>query len=1042
MSVIGLLTAVLVPLGAASAVAADGSGFSARGLPLNGQVLFGGATIEDVSQLENSVGGTMGVRRSYYRAGQEDAALARAESDLAAGRLPWMSFKLPYSWSRMAAGDGDAWARDLAERFGQLDGPVWLAMHHEPEGDGDHADWVAMQQRLSPIFRAQPNIAYTIILMGWHQFFSGNASLSMETFWPGKQYVDVLGFDPYNFYDTTRSNGAKNWAWDELDKYYAKIVNWMQTSGNSDVAWGIAETGYSDGAADIPQNYTAPNGKTVSTQGSGADWLTRAYDDMKTRGGVALSYFSVAGTVNNEPADWTWPITSNPKRQKFADILARSDKLTNTTPTPSAPDAPAGVAVDVGIGTADVSWTAPANDGGAPVTGYTATAHSNATDGTPLGNCSTDALSCTINGLEPGATVHIDVTASNTAGQSPASSPRVEAVVGQEPPTTQTPQFVGSSSFAGNETSATVALPDGTAVGDTLVAFASLNTTGGVAAPQGWETLGDQTDGSMRTYAFGRTVTESDLGTDLTVNYPTFTKSTLTLLAYRGVSEVTQVSSLPETGKSATHTAPSLADVAADSTVVSYWSDKTSSTTAWTTPAQAVTRDEATVTGSGRITSLAADSSAVAAGDWAGLSATADSEAGKATMWSVELSSASTPQPTPEPTPAPIPPQAPSVQSATGGDASVTLEWTAVDDADSYTATAFDAEHNGASLGTCHSNATSCTITGLPNGTEVYVSVTASNPAGESSPSTRVTATPRTVPDAPGNVTADAGDRSVTVSWTAPSNDGGAPVTGFAARAFEDGQLRNACETEQNSCTLTGLNNGTEYRVDVVAVNAVGESGPSDQVSATPVAPLRPVSLVGTTHLSDNIISASVDHPAEVAVGDTMLAFVSINTTGTISHPSGWNLVDEQSSGSMRTVVYSKTAEAGDLNGRLNLSLSQWSKTDVTVLAYRNARISNAAAAGETVVRADHSTRGLTGLPTRTTMVSYWADKSSSTTSWVAPAGVRVLSQTSGSGGGRISALVADTVIDEGGTSGPLTATASSANSKATMWSVALAPAD
>ena len=795
--------------------------------------------------------------------------------------------------------------------------------------------------------------------------------------------------------------------------------------------------------------------------------------------------------------------------------------------------------MDVGIGTADVSWTAPANDGGAPVTGYTATAHSNATDGTPLGNCSTDALSCTINGLEPGATVHIDVTASNTAGQSPASSPRVEAVVGQEPPTTQTPQFVGSSSFAGNETSATVALPDGTAVGDTLVAFASLNTTGGVAAPQGWETLGDQTDGSMRTYAFGRTVTESDLGTDLTVNYPTFTKSTLTLLAYRGVSEVTQVSSLPETGKSATHTAPSLADVAADSTVVSYWSDKTSSTTAWTTPAQAVTRDEATVTGSGRITSLAADSSAVAAGDWAGLSATADSEAGKATMWSVELSSASTPQPTPEPTPeptpAPIPPQAPSVQSATGGDASVTLEWTAVDDADSYTATAFDAEHNGASLGTCHSNATSCTITGLPNGTEVYVSVTASNPAGESSPSTRVTATPRTVPDAPGNVTADAGDRSVTVSWTAPSNDGGAPVTGyrvrasadgqpgatctassdtscsidglrngvaytvtvvaqnaagdstqsepatatprtvpdapgnvtadagdrsvtvswtapsndggapvtgFAARAFEDGQLRNACETEQNSCTLTGLNNGTEYRVDVVAVNAVGESGPSDQVSATPVAPLRPVSLVGTTHLSDNIISASVDHPAEVAVGDTMLAFVSINTTGTISHPSGWNLVDEQSSGSMRTVVYSKTAEAGDLNGRLNLSLSQWSKTDVTVLAYRNARISNAAAAGETVVRADHSTRGLTGLPTRTTMVSYWADKSSSTTSWVAPAGVRVLSQTSGSGGGRISALVADTVIDEGGTSGPLTATASSANSKATMWSVALAPAD
>ena len=34
-----------------------------------------------------------------------------AEADLAAGRLPWISFKLPYSWPDMAAGKGDAWAR-------------------------------------------------------------------------------------------------------------------------------------------------------------------------------------------------------------------------------------------------------------------------------------------------------------------------------------------------------------------------------------------------------------------------------------------------------------------------------------------------------------------------------------------------------------------------------------------------------------------------------------------------------------------------------------------------------------------------------------------------------------------------------------------------------------------------------------------------------------------------------------------------------------------------------------------------------------------
>ena len=47
-----------------------------------------------------------------------------------------MSFKLPHSWGEMAAGAGDAWAKNLAARFGRLNGPVWLAFHHEPEGDG------------------------------------------------------------------------------------------------------------------------------------------------------------------------------------------------------------------------------------------------------------------------------------------------------------------------------------------------------------------------------------------------------------------------------------------------------------------------------------------------------------------------------------------------------------------------------------------------------------------------------------------------------------------------------------------------------------------------------------------------------------------------------------------------------------------------------------------------------------------------------------------------------------------------------------------
>ena len=164
--------------------AAGVAGFSSRGIPLGGQVLFGSATTTDVAVMEAAIGGKVGIRRSYYQASQVSAAVDRARADLVAGRVPWLSFKAPASWASMASGAGDAWAQDLANRLGGLPGPVWVAVHHEPEGDGPAADWKAMQQRLSPIFRAKPNIAYTMILMGWNQFFANKADQSLDVYWP------------------------------------------------------------------------------------------------------------------------------------------------------------------------------------------------------------------------------------------------------------------------------------------------------------------------------------------------------------------------------------------------------------------------------------------------------------------------------------------------------------------------------------------------------------------------------------------------------------------------------------------------------------------------------------------------------------------------------------------------------------------------------------------------------------------------------------------------------------------------------------------
>ena len=49
----------------------------------------------------------------------------------------------------MASGTGDAWARDLFTKLDALNFEVWVAFHHEPEGDGVTTDWRKMQDHLS-----------------------------------------------------------------------------------------------------------------------------------------------------------------------------------------------------------------------------------------------------------------------------------------------------------------------------------------------------------------------------------------------------------------------------------------------------------------------------------------------------------------------------------------------------------------------------------------------------------------------------------------------------------------------------------------------------------------------------------------------------------------------------------------------------------------------------------------------------------------------------------------------------------------------------
>ncbi len=113
----------------------------------------------------------------------------------------------------------------------------------------------------------------------------------------------------------------------------------------------------------------------------------------------------------------------------------------------SAPAAPSAVAASVGDGSIVVTWTAPSDDGGSPVAGYTARAWDTSAGGAVVSSCSPEgaATTCTVEGLVNGTTYHLDVVAGNDVGTSPASAPRVASRPGI--PVIGTPTVAGTARY-------------------------------------------------------------------------------------------------------------------------------------------------------------------------------------------------------------------------------------------------------------------------------------------------------------------------------------------------------------------------------------------------------------------------------------------------------------------------------------------------------------------------------------------------------------------------------------------------------------------
>jgi predicted phage tail protein len=137
------------------------------------------------------------------------------------------------------------------------------------------------------------------------------------------------------------------------------------------------------------------------------------------------------------------------------------------------------------------------------------------------------------------------------------------------------------------------------------------------------------------------------------------------------------------------------------------------------------------------------------------------------------------------------------------------------------------------------SAATTETITLLTNGVTYTFTVAAVNGVGtgSSSAASNEVTPAATAPSAPTIGSASAGNGQATVSWTAPTSDGGSPITAYEVTPYIGlaPQMSTTYNMTATTEIVTGLSNGTTYRFRVRAINGAGSSGYS--TVSNPVTP-------------------------------------------------------------------------------------------------------------------------------------------------------------------------------------------------------------
>jgi len=279
------------------------------------------ARLKALRTVESDLNRTFDLDHHFYRWDNllsDFSTTNHVEKSIEDGRTQFLSWKPVYedginiAWSSIADGKHDALIKEKAGRVAALDQPVMLVFEHEANsrvGDfepgptnrghitskaGSPEDFVAAWKHIHGIFADEEvsNVSWVWIMT--RSPFKGTADQA-DQLYPGDDYVDWVGLDPYNFF-----HGQKNWS--EMSDLMAGFTSWVETR-EIDKPWLLGEWG----SVEDPDN-----------EGRKAEWIRNAADYFESEKRIkAIVHFDSFPSNN-----WLYD-SSESSRESFIEVSNR-----------------------------------------------------------------------------------------------------------------------------------------------------------------------------------------------------------------------------------------------------------------------------------------------------------------------------------------------------------------------------------------------------------------------------------------------------------------------------------------------------------------------------------------------------------------------------------------------------------------------------------------------------------------------------------------------------------------------------------------------